>query len=43
MLTKFFYTLKQYQVPVSVREYLDLINALDQGLALAGNGDLYRL
>ena len=43
MLTKFFYTLKQYQVPVSVREYLDLINALDQGLAFADNEDFYRL
>ena len=43
MLTKFFYTLKQYQVPVSVREYLDLINALDHGLAFADSEDFYRL
>lgn len=43
MLTKLFYTLKQYQVPVSVREYLDLISALDNGLAFADMDDFYRL
>ncbi|PTQ90297.1 vWA domain-containing protein [Agitococcus lubricus] len=43
MLTKLFYTLKQYQVPVSVREYLDLLNALNQGLVFADSDEFYRL
>ena len=43
MLTKFFYTLKQYQVPVSVREYLDLISAVENNLAFADIDDFYRL
>ncbi len=43
MLTKLFYTLKQYQVPVSVREYLDLLSALEQGLVFADGEEFYRL
>ena len=43
MLTTFFYTLRQYQVPVSVREYLDLLNALQQGLAFASEEAFYSL
>ncbi len=43
MLTTFFYTLRQYQVPVSVREYLDLLNALQQGLAFASEEEFYSL
>ena len=43
MLTKLFYTLRQYQVPVSVREYLDLLNALDQGLVFADSEEFYSL
>nr|HQV23325.1 hypothetical protein [Agitococcus sp.] len=43
MLTQLFYTLKKYQVPVSIREYLDLLNALDKGLVFADNEEFYRL
>ncbi len=43
MLTKLFYTLKKYQVPVSIREYLDLLNALDKGLVFSDNEEFYRL
>lgn len=43
MLTRLFYTLKQYQVPVSVREYLDLLNALKHGLVFADGDEFYRL
>ncbi len=43
MLLNFFYTLKQYKVPVSVREYLDLLRALDSGLAFASQEEFYSL
>ncbi len=43
MLLNFFYTLKQYKVPVSVREYLDLLRALDAGLAFASQEEFYSL
>ena len=32
MLTDFFYTLRAAKVPVSVREYLTLLEALQQGV-----------
>jgi uncharacterized protein len=43
MLTQLFYTLKKYQVPASIREYLDLLNALEQGLVFADGEEFYRL
>ena len=43
MLTQLFYTLRKYQVPVSIREYLDLLNALEQGLVFADGEEFYRL
>ncbi|MDO8330279.1 MAG: VWA domain-containing protein [Fluviicoccus sp.] len=43
MLLNFFFTLKQYKVPVSVREYLDLLRALDGGLAFASEEEFYSL
>ena len=33
MFAELFYTLRKAEVPVSVREYLDLLSAMDQGLA----------
>ena len=33
MFADFFYTLRKAEVPVSLREYLDLLAAMDQGLA----------
>lgn len=35
MLIEFFLTLKQYQVPVSLREHLDLLDALDKEVVYA--------
>ncbi|MCC2636755.1 MAG: hypothetical protein K0Q68_474 [Moraxellaceae bacterium] len=43
MLINFFFTLREYKVPTTIRELLDLINALQQGLAYANVDDFYRL
>ena len=33
MFADLFYTLRKAEVPVSLREYLDLLSAMDRGLA----------
>ncbi len=43
MLIKFFYTLKSHEVPVSIREFLDLLSLLQQGLVLADTDQFYSL
>lgn len=43
MLLKFFFTLKRYGVKVSLREWLDLIKALENGLAFADLDAFYHL
>lgn len=43
MLTNLFYTLKAHGVPVSVREHLDLLAALDGNLVLADTEEFYYL
>ncbi|AXT31283.1 vWA domain-containing protein [Pseudoalteromonas tunicata] len=43
MLISFFLTLKKYQLPVSMRELLDLIRALEQGIVFANMDDFYQL
>lgn len=43
MLIQFFFTLREHKVPTTIRELLDLINALQQGLAYANVDDFYRL
>lgn len=43
MLIPFFFKLRDYQVPVSLRELLDLLNALDKDLAFADLEDFYHL
>ncbi|HMY01127.1 MAG TPA: VWA domain-containing protein, partial [Agitococcus sp.] len=43
MLTRLFFTLKKYQLPISIREYLDLLQALDNGLVFADSEEFYRL
>lgn len=43
MLTNLFYTLKAHGVPVSIREHLDLLAALDAGLVLADTEAFYYL
>ena len=43
MLINFFYTLKKAKVPVSIRELLDLLAALEENLAFASIDDFYLL
>ncbi|PID47765.1 MAG: hypothetical protein CSB47_00205 [Proteobacteria bacterium] len=43
MLTNLFYTLKSHGVPVSIREHLDLLAALDANLVLADTEAFYYL
>ncbi|MDA9240717.1 VWA domain-containing protein [bacterium] len=43
MLINFFYTLKKANVPVSIKELLDLLAALEQNLAFASIDDFYLL
>lgn len=43
MLIKFFFTLREHRVPTTIRELLDLINALEHGLAYASVDDFYLL
>ncbi|PWQ98214.1 vWA domain-containing protein [Leucothrix pacifica] len=43
MLTNLFYTLKAHGVPVSIREHLDLLAALDANLVLADTEEFYYL
>ena len=43
MLINFFYTLKKANVPVSIRELLDLLNAMENNLAFGSIDDFYLL
>ena len=43
MLVNFFYTLKRAEIPVSIQEYLILLEALQQHLAFADMDDFYYL
>lgn len=43
MLINFFFTLREHRVPTTIRELLDLINALEHGLAYASVDDFYLL
>ncbi|WP_461536674.1 vWA domain-containing protein [Spongorhabdus nitratireducens] len=43
MLLSFFETLRKFKVPVSIREYLDLLGALEQRLAFASQEEFYFL
>jgi len=43
MLVDYFQTLREYRVPCSIREYLDLINAMKHHLAFADLDDFYQV
>lgn len=43
MLVQFFFTLRKYRLPVSLRELLDLINALKKGVIFADVDAFYHL
>lgn len=43
MLTNLFYTLKAHGVPVSIREHLDLLSALNANLVIADQEEFYYL
>lgn len=43
MMINFFFTLRDYRVPTTIRELLDLINALQQGLVYASVDEFYTL
>lgn len=43
MLIHFFFTLREYKVPTTIRELLDLIHALEQGLVYASVDEFYLL
>ena len=43
MLINFFFTLKKAKVPVSLRELLDLLDAMDHNLAFGSIDDFYTL
>jgi uncharacterized protein len=43
MLVDFFFKLRDYKLPVSLRELLDLLNALEQGVIFASIDDFYFL
>lgn len=43
MLVDYFQTMRKYRVPCSIREYLDLINAVKHHLAFADLDDFYQI
>ena len=43
MLINFFFTLREFRVPVTIRELLDLLQALERGLVYASIDDFYLL
>ena len=43
MLINFFYTLKKARVPVSIKELLDLMGAMEHNLAFGSVDDFYLL
>ncbi|MEL0144930.1 MAG: VWA domain-containing protein, partial [Alphaproteobacteria bacterium] len=43
MFSDFFFTLRKAEVPVSLREYLDLLGAMDKGLAQYDVEEFYYL
>ena len=43
MLVEYFQTMREYKVPCSIREYLDLIRALKNHLAFADLDDFYQI
>ncbi|HEX4869442.1 MAG TPA: VWA domain-containing protein [Moraxellaceae bacterium] len=43
MLINFFFTLREYKVPTTIRELLDLIQALERGLVYASIDEFYQL
>jgi len=43
MLVDYFQTMRKYRVPCSIREYLDLINAVKNHLAFADLDDFYQI
>jgi uncharacterized protein with von Willebrand factor type A (vWA) domain len=43
MLINFFFTLREHRVPSTIRELMDLISALEQGLAYASVDEFYLL
>ena len=43
MLIDFFYTLRAAKLPVSVREYLTLLEALEAGVVGPNSGDAWSL
>jgi uncharacterized protein with von Willebrand factor type A (vWA) domain len=43
MLIDFFFKLREYQVKTSVKEWLDMLNALDKGLVFADMEEFYHL
>lgn len=43
MLINFFYTLKNHELPVSIREFLDFLNVLQRGMAFADADEFYAL
>ena len=43
MLIDFFRTVHEHKIPCSVREYLDLVRALEAGVAFADQEDFYAL
>lgn len=43
MLVDYFQTMREYRVPCSIREYLDLINAVKHHLAFADIDDFYQI
>jgi len=42
MLINFFFTLREFKVPVTIREFLDLLNGLEQGLVYANVDEFYQ-
>ncbi len=43
MLIEFFFTLRKYRLPVSIRELLDLLGALNAGVVFADTEAFYHL
>lgn len=43
MLINFFYTLKNHELPVSIREFLDFLDILERGLGFADADEFYAL
>ena len=43
MLVDFFQTMRDYRIPCSIREYLDLINAIKHHLAFASQEEFYQI